>query len=154
MKKSAFLLFAALSCWGAEIKLPPPGATPSVNNRPRVIPKPAEAQLKVPDGFTIELFAEGFEQARYMTLGPGNEILMSDSKGGTVYLLKPSRKKLIENLDRPYCLAFFKEYLYVAETTSVKRYKYDAKQMTVSAGQEVVSLKDFGNGPGIEPGTR
>jgi glucose/arabinose dehydrogenase len=81
-----------------------------------------------------------------MTLGPGNEILMSDSKGGTVYLLKPSRKKLIENLDRPYCLAFFKEYLYVAETTSVKRYKYDAKQMTVSAGQEVVSLKDFGKG--------
>ena len=146
MKNSAFLLLAAFSCWGAEVKLPAPGATPSANNRPRVIPKPADAQLKVPDGFTIELFDEGFEQPRYMTLGPSNEILMSDSKGGTVYILKPSRKKLIEKLDRPYGLAFFKEYLYVAETTSLKRYKYDVKQMTVGAGEEVVAMKDFGKG--------
>ena len=70
MKNSACLLLAAFSCWGAEVKLPPPGATPSANNRPRVMPKPADAQLKVPDGFTIELFDDGFEQPRYMTLGP------------------------------------------------------------------------------------
>ena len=30
-----------------------------------------------------------------MTLGPSNEILLSDSRGGTVYILKPNRKKLI-----------------------------------------------------------
>jgi len=146
MKTSAYLLLAAFSCWGAEVKLPPPGATPSVNNRPRVIPKPADAQLHVPDGFTIEVFAEDFEQPRYMMLGPSNEILLSDSKGGKVYILKPSRKTLIEKLDRPYGLAFWKDYLYVAETTSVKRYKYDAKQMTAGPGQEVVNMKDFGKG--------
>src|SRR5438876_2457024 len=146
MKHSAFLLIAALACWGAEVKLPPPFATPSSTNRPRVIPKPADAELHVPAGFTTELFAEGFEQPRYMTLGPSQEILLSDSKGGTVYILKPQRKKLIEKLDRPYGMAFWRDYLYVAETTSVKRYKYDAKQMTVGAGQEVVNMKDFGKG--------
>src|SRR5260221_95738 len=146
MKTSAYVIFAAFSCWGAEVKLPPPGATPSANNRPRVIPKPSDAQLHVPDGFTLEVFAEGFEQPRYMTLGPSNEILMSDSKGGTVYILTPNRKKLIEKLDRPYGLAFFKDYLYVAETTSLKRYKYDAKQMTVGAGDGEVALKDLGKG--------
>src|SRR6266849_3395905 len=94
MKNSAFVLFAAF-CQGAEVKLPPPFATPSSTNRPRVIPQ---------------------------------------------------RKKLIEKLDRPYGLAFWKDYLYVAETTSVKRYMYDAKQMTVGAGQEVVNMKDYGKG--------
>src|SRR5713226_799636 len=146
MKNSAFVLFAAFCCQGAEVKLPPPFATPSSTNRPRVIPQPSVAQLHVPDGFAVELFAEGFEQPRYMTLGPSKEILLSDSTGGTVYILKPARKKLIEKLDRPFGLAFFKDYFYVAETTSVKRYKYDAKQMTVGAGEEVVPMKDFGKG--------
>src|SRR5260370_11195701 len=81
-----------------------------------------------------------------MTIGPSQEILLSDSKAGTVYILKPERKKLIEKLDRPYGLAFWKDYLYVAETTSLKRYKYDAKQMTAGPGEEVVSMKDFGKG--------
>jgi glucose/arabinose dehydrogenase len=147
MKNSTFLLLlAAFTGWGAEVKLPPPFATPSSTNRPRVIPKPADAQLHVPDGFAVELYAEGFEQPRYMTLGPSQEILLSDSKAGIVYILKPERKKLIEKLDRPYGLAFWKDYLYVAETTSLKRYKYDAKQMTAGPGEEVVSMKDFGKG--------
>src|SRR5271166_2847332 len=121
-----FLTLPALCCFAAEIKLPPPFATPSSTNRPRVIEKPAGANLHVPDGFTVELFAEGFEQPRYMTYGPSKEILLSDPKGGTVWILKPERKKLIEKLDRPYGLAFWKDYLYIGETTSVKRYKYDA----------------------------
>jgi glucose/arabinose dehydrogenase len=147
MKNSAFLfLFAAFSCWSAEVKLPPPFATPSSTNRPRVVPKPADAQLHVPDGFTIAQYAEGFEQPRYMTLGPSKEILLSDSKAGVVYILEPARKKLIEKLDRPYGLAFWKDYLYVAETTSVKRYKYDAKQMTAGPGEEVVNMKGFDKG--------
>jgi glucose/arabinose dehydrogenase len=142
MKNSASLsLLAAFSCWGAEVKLPPPFATPSSTNRPRVIAKPADAQLHVPDGFAVAPYAEGFEQPRYMTLGPTKEILLSDSKAGVVYILEPGRKKLIEKLDRPYGLAFWKDYLYVAETTSVKRYKYDAKQMTAGPGEEVVDMK-------------
>jgi glucose/arabinose dehydrogenase len=44
-------------------------------------------------------------------------------------------------------MAWWKEYLYVAETTSVKRYKYDRKSMTVTGkGEEVVNMKDFGKG--------
>ena len=148
MKKHLLLSIplAALLCWAAEVKLPPPFATPSSTNRPRVIPQPAGSQLHVPDGFTVDVFAEGFEQPRYMTLGPSKEILLSDSKAGIVYILKPERKKLIEKLDRPYGLAFWKDYLYVAETTSVKRYKYDAKQMTAGDGQEVVNMKGMDKG--------
>ena len=46
----------------------------------------------------------------------------------------PNGKKLITGLDRPYGLALWKEYLYVGEPESVKRYRYDAKNMTVGKG--------------------
>src|SRR6185369_132588 len=95
-------LAAAVILPAAEIKLPPPFATPSANNRPRVIPQPSGANLSVPAGFDVKVFADGFEQPRYMELGPSKEILLSDSKGGTVWILKPERKKLIEKLDRPF----------------------------------------------------
>ena len=141
-------LLPAFFAMAAEVKLPPPFHTPSANNRPRVIPPPSGAQLRAPAGFKVEPFAEGFERPRIMIYGPGGEILLSDSvKGGSVHVLRPEpRKKLIENLDRPYGMAFWKEYLYVAETTSVKRYKYDSKALSVGKGEEVVSLKDFGEG--------
>jgi glucose/arabinose dehydrogenase len=85
---------------------------------------------------------------------------MSDSaragqNAGAVYVLvdknkdgKPEqRTKIIEGLDRPYGLALWKDYLYVAETTSLKRYKYDAAAMKVTGrGEEVVPMKSFNTG--------
>ena len=44
-------------------------------------------------------------------------------------------------------MAFHEDWLYVAETTSVKRYKYDKKAMTVATpGEEIVPLQDYGRG--------
>ena len=137
-------------------KLPQPFHTPSANNRPQVISRPDGAQLSLPHGFSIDVYAEGFEQPRFMVQGAGGEILLSDSTdSGAVFRLLDSNKdfkvdekvKLIEGLDRPYGLAFWKDFLYVAETTSLKRYSYDPKQMKVKGqGEELVSLKDFGKG--------
>jgi len=89
-----------------------------------------------------------------MLYAPGGEILIADSiKGGAVSVMtdkagKPlsTRRKLIENLDRPYGMLWWKDYLYVAETTSVKRYRYDAKKVSVGKGDEVVNMKDFSSG--------
>jgi len=141
-------------------KLPPPYQTPSADNRPTVISQPNGARVQVPSGFTVDVAADGFDTPRFMLLGPGNEILMSDSgrsrdRGGSVYVLRDKngdgkideRTKIIDGLDRPYGLALWKDYLYVAETTSLKRYKYDAASMKVtSPGEEVVSLKGFDKG--------
>ena len=141
-------------------KLPAPFQTPSADNRPTVISQPNGARVQVPSGFTVDVAADGFDTPRFMLLGPGNEILMSDSgrsrdRGGSVYVLRDKngdgkideRTKIIDGLDRPYGLALWKDYLYVAETTSLKRYKYDAASMKVtSPGEEVVSLKGFDKG--------
>lgn len=164
MKHRGILLGAAILAisgavfYASDIKLPPPYASPSANNGPRVVPRPAGAQLHVPAGFSVEVYAEDFRRPRYMALGPGGELLLSDSvegPDGAVYVMPlrkadgykaHDRKKLIGGLDRPYGLAFWHEYLYVGEPESIKRYQYDAKAMTVGPGQEVVSLKGFAHG--------
>lgn len=134
-----------------EAKLPAPYATPSSNNRPVVVSRPEGSKLQVPQGFQIEEYAGGFNTPRFMLLGPSNEILMSDSAAGSVYVLvdknhsnkDPECKEILKGLDRPYGLALSNGYLYVGERTSVKRYKYDPKTMTAGSGQEIVSLAKF-----------
>src|SRR5271165_2628140 len=120
-----------LLAWQAQqtaAKLPAPFSTPSSNNRPNVVTRPEGAQLKVPQGFALEEYMTGFKTPRFMLYGPSGEILLSDATdGGGVYsLVDKNRKLLIDGLDRPYGLALWKDYLYIGERTSVKRYKYDS----------------------------
>ena len=163
MKNRGILLGAAAALasaafYAADVKLPPPYATPSVNNGPHVIPQPAGAQLHVPAGFSVSVYADNFARPRYMLMGPRGELLLSDAAegpDGTVYAIPldktdsyraHDRKKVITGLDRPYGLALWHEYLYVGEPESIKRYRYDSKTMTAGPGQEVISLKGFGHG--------
>ena len=128
--------------------LPAPFATPAIQNGPKVIARPDAAQLKLPPGFTVEEYAKGFQRPRFMVEGAQGEVLLSDTvANGSVYALKGGEKKvLLSGLDRPYGLAFWKDYLYVGEPTSIKRYKYDSKTGSVGAGEEVVALPGYTKG--------
>ena len=128
-----------------KFTLPAPNPASSVANGAKVIPRPAGAQLKLPVGFVAEEFATGFQKPRIMLELPGGTVLVTESlpKGSVVAVVgagnpKPGPKPLITGLDRPFGMALWKEYLYVAEAESVKRYKLDAKALTVGAGEEVV----------------
>jgi glucose/arabinose dehydrogenase len=130
--------------------LPAPFATPSVRNNATVVPKPEGATLAAPPGFVVEEFMDfAGMRPRFMMLGPGNEILISDTSGnGSVFVIKDGvRTAIIEKLDRPYGLALKGDQLYVAEPTSVKVYTYDAKAMKVtSPGREIIALPGMGTG--------
>lgn len=153
---SAVLALGAIAAFcQAPPALPEPYHTPSASNAPTVISRPENAQLRLPPGFSIQEFAAGFERPRYMIQGPSGEVLLSDSakKGAVIVLFDrdkdgkaEERKRLLENLDRPYGLALWRDYLYVAETTAVKRYKYDAKSFTVGPGEMVVDMSEYGTG--------
>ena len=138
-------------------QLPEPYHTRSSFNRPKVIPRPEDAQLQVPTGFIVDVYAEGFQRPRFMILGPSNEVLLSDSarQGGAVYVLlgrnqdgkADEKKKILDGLSRAYGLAMWKDFLYVSDPTSLKRYKYDVQNMGVTTeGEEVVSLSGLGKG--------
>jgi glucose/arabinose dehydrogenase len=148
----ALLAASALFFAADNPKLPAPYATPSANNGPRVIAKPGDARLAVPAGFTVDIWSDdGYVRPRFMMLGPGNEIILADSgpgngrKEGKVFVFangdSGARKALIEHLYQPYGLAYLNGNLYVAESDSVKRYKYDPKAMTAGPGEEIISLK-------------
>jgi glucose/arabinose dehydrogenase len=130
--------------------LPEPFATPSVRNNATVVPKPDGAALMAPPGFVVEEFMDfAGMRPRFMMLGPGNEILITDTSGnGNVFVIKDGqRTAIIEKVDRPYGLALKGDQLYVAEPTSVKVYTYDAKAMRVtSPGKEIISLAGMGTG--------
>jgi glucose/arabinose dehydrogenase len=143
------VLLGAVAFYAADVmpQLPPPYATKAANNPPRVIPQPSGAHLNTPAGFHMEIWAEDFERPRFMILGPNNEVILADAARrpkGTIYVFPPNSKqpkKLIEGLYQPYGLAMLNGYLYVGESDSVKRYKYDSKAMTAGSGEEIVSLK-------------
>lgn len=150
MKLIAILSIAAAAfAEPARVKLPPPNHTPSATNPPKVIPQPNGSQLKVPAGFQVEEFASGFQKPRFLLPLAGGTVLVTDSvaKGSVIAInAGKSKKELIAGLDRPFGMALWKEYLYVAEPESVKRYKFDSKALSVGPGEEVVSYKGYGKG--------
>src|SRR5215475_5052663 len=46
--------------------LPPPTSNALAINRARIVDRPANAQPKVPPGFKIELYANGFRDPRFL----------------------------------------------------------------------------------------
>ena len=151
MKPMIAGLCACCVLWGAkktEVVLPAPYATPSVKNGPTVVARPPGAELHVPAQFRIEEYASGFDRPRFLLEGPAGEVLVSDTVAkGSVFVLENGRKSvLLSGLDRPYGMAFWKDYLYVGEPTSIKRYKYDAVARAAGPGEEVVSLAGYDKG--------
>jgi len=130
--------------------LPAPFATPSAANGPKIIPRPDAAKFTVPAGFTVEEYAAGLQKPRVMLVGPGGEVLVTESvaKGAITVFSSDgkTRKKLIEGVDRPYGMALTKDWLYVGEPTSIKRYKYDSKTQSVGSAEEIVALKGYEKG--------
>ncbi len=139
-----------------DAELDEPYATPHARNTPRVVEQPEGAELSLPKGFEISVWAEDFQRPRFMLLGPNHEVLVSDSADeGAVYVLRDTdqdgiadnRQTLIEGMYRPFGIAFWRDYVYVAGTVEVKRWKYQAETRTVSGeGETVVSLPDFKRG--------
>ena len=106
-------------------RLPKPFHTQSAGNPPRVVSRPASAQLTVPPGFQIELWAEGFRDPRNMVYAPNGDIFLADSGMGKVYVLRGKERFLYaERLDLPFGLAFRGNHLYIGTQSAVLRYDY------------------------------
>lgn len=118
--------------------LPPPNASRSANNSPRVVSRPGGAQLHVPAGFKIEEYASGFRDPRVLLTVPNGDIFVSESQADQIKVLRgrntdgnASSTEVFaeEGLNQPFGLAFYPpgpapEYLYVANTDGVVRFPY------------------------------
>src|SRR5829696_7971292 len=69
-------------------QLPAPFATQSSGNPPVVEAQPKGAQLHLPPGFNISLFALGLDDPRTMLLAPNGDVLVAEPSAGRITLLR------------------------------------------------------------------
>src|SRR5438552_1792213 len=73
-------------------ELPPPFDTPSANNFPQLVARPAGAELKVAAGFRVDMFYDGQlggnNSPRRMTLAPNGDVFVVDSGGNQIDVLR------------------------------------------------------------------
>lgn len=134
--------------------LPAPFATESSARPSRVVRQPADAVLKVPKGFRVNVYAEGeFVYPRWMALAPNGDVFVADSRADRIIVLRDTDKDgkadqrwtWSADLSRPFGMAFHKDRLYVANTDSIVRFNYKPGQ-TVADGppEKIVELKSGG----------
>ena len=132
--------------------LPDPYASPSTAHSVTVVRKPADAQLQVPPGFEVKLFASGLDQPRLIRVAPNGDILVAESMAGRIRLLRPtdseneiSRNEIFASgLNKPFGIAFYPNgndphWVYVANTDSVVRYPYRNGDLRANERAEIVA---------------
>ncbi|MBV9537640.1 MAG: hypothetical protein JOY70_01765, partial [Acidisphaera sp.] len=129
--------------------LPPPYATHSASEGPRVIARPEGAALRVPPGFVVAPFASGLEMPRVVRRAPNGDIFLAESGAGRIRVFPadatgpnaPSRV-FASDLELPFGIAFWPpadpQYVYVAETARVVRYPYRSGDTAARGPAETV----------------
>ena len=93
-------------------------------------PTPADklalAQLKLPKGFKIDVYASGIANARSLRVGDKGTVFVSNRQLDKVYAVvdkdgKRETKVIASGLDRPNGLAFLNGTLYIGEGTKISK---------------------------------
>ena len=71
-------------------QLPPPFQTPWFRKATRVVAMPDGHRLTVPQGFTVNVFADKLQFARFMALAPNGDVLLAEPVrgAGTITVLR------------------------------------------------------------------
>jgi glucose/arabinose dehydrogenase len=134
--------------------LPKPFETKSAFHGSKIVPQPAAAQIHLPKGFKIGVFAEGgFTQPRWMALAPNGDVFVADSRANSIIVLRDKNKDGVaeerfvfsNKLSQPFGMAFHKDWFYVANTDSIVRFRYKSGQTAaVGDAEKVVELTPGG----------
>ncbi len=109
---------------------------------------PETHQLTVPAGFAVNVFADKLQFARFMALAPNGDVFLAEPVrgAGMITILRDedrdgiaeSRYTFASGLNRPFGLAFWKNYLYVGNNDSVVRFTYKTGQTTADGPPEKI----------------
>jgi glucose/arabinose dehydrogenase len=121
--------------------LPKPFASKDADNPPRIVPRPQGAELHVPPGFKVELWAEGLDRPRQMALAPSGEVFVAEPRSNRISVYRDGKRldTFAENLDLPFGIAFHDDWLYVGNTGSVVRFAYKRGQLKATGKPEKIA---------------
>jgi len=108
------------------------------------------SSIKLPDGFSIEVYAENVENARSMSLSPNGVLYVGTREVGNVYALEDTDRNnkvdkqhtLLTDGFMPNGVAFKDGDLYVAEVDKVLKFKDIEKNLSDPAEPTVIN-KDY-----------
>jgi glucose/arabinose dehydrogenase len=133
-----------------------PVPTGGVANPPEVVDKPAGAELRVPPGFSIDVFADGtgFQTLRNLIEAPNGDLFAADFTANTITLLRDTnndgkvdeRKVMASGLSGPFGMAISNGYFYVGNTGSVVRWKFAPGDTTLTGTPEKIATLPSGGG--------
>jgi len=111
------------------------------------LPDGSRHTLQTAADLRVTLYASGLPNARFMALGPRNDIFVGSWYAGTVSVLldrnggpQPTKVvTLLDGLTIPHSVAYRNGMLYVAQADRLSRWHYDAAAVSLSNGQRVVS---------------
>ena len=123
--------------------LPTAFASASATNGPKVVARPKEAWPQAPQGFKVELFAEGLTNPRILRTAPNGDVFLAETSGGDIKVFrgitpegKPRQVEVFASgLNTPFGIAFYPpgpdpQWVYVANMDSVVRFPYQNGDMT------------------------
>jgi glucose/arabinose dehydrogenase len=95
--------------------LPGPGASKSADNPPEPAERPAGAMPKVPPGFQVNIYADGFDEPRQLRTAPNGDVFLAESDKGEIKILRGLTKDgkaeqvstFVEGLNKPFGIAFY-----------------------------------------------
>lgn len=146
-----------------RLVLPAPLATPSAENRSKVIGWPAGKTPTPLTGFRVSAFAEGMTSPRELYVLPNGDVLVAESPrggGGTpggasqITLLRDSnqdgkpevREVFVGNLNRPHGMVLVGNRFYVGNTDGVVMFPYQPGQTKIAgAGEKILELPTGGH---------
>ncbi len=94
-----------------------------------------EQRFKLPQGFSLQLYASDLPKARFMRFTAGGDLLLSRPHSGDIMLLRRDAdgdghpdavETVIDGLKRPLGIDLFGGYLYIAESNRIGRATFDS----------------------------
>jgi glucose/arabinose dehydrogenase len=142
MSLRAFILIMAVFLQ----QLPPPFQTPWYRKITRSVPMPDGRHLTLPEGFNVSIFADQLQNPRWMALAPNGDVFVAESAAGKITVLRDSnqdgvaeiKETFAADLNRPFGLAFWKNYLYIGNNDAVVRFIYRPGQMKADSPPEKI----------------
>ncbi len=127
-------------------QLPPPMHTPWYRRAPRVVERLAGHELTLPAGFTVNVFADGLRNPRWMALAPNGDVFLAESRQGEIIVLRDAnhdgvaefREMFATDMDRPFGLAFREGHLYIGANSAVVRFLYRDGQTKATGEPEMI----------------
>ena len=114
-----------------------------------IVPRPAGAMPRVPDGFSVELVASGLAQARVIRMAPNGDLFVTNSSANEVrvYRIPPGSAKVTVSevfatgLHQPYGIAFYPpgpnpQWIYIGNSNSVVRFPYKNGDLKATSKSE------------------